>query len=165
MVSLARQLGLQDDECRQSGMAGLLHDIGKATIPEALLSKPGKLTDAEFEIMKSHPERGHAILLEARGASAQALEVCLHHHEKMDGSGYPHGLNEDTITLLARMGAVCDVYDAVTSNRPYRSGWDPGDAIMQMATWNGHFDPKVLTRLRLRPTSDTGVFSQAGASV
>jgi putative nucleotidyltransferase with HDIG domain len=144
MVSLARQLGQDEDQCRQAGLAGLLHDIGKALMPPEVLNKPGKLTEAEFKVMRSHPERGHVVLQEGRGAGPGALEVCLHHHEKMDGSGYPHKLAGDQISLLARMGAVCDVYDAITSNRPYKAGWDPGESIARMASWKGQFDPVVF---------------------
>jgi HD-GYP domain-containing protein (c-di-GMP phosphodiesterase class II) len=144
MVSLARQLGQNDDECRHAGKAGLLHDMGKALMPTAILNKPGKLTDDEFDVMRSHPERGHALLLEGRGASEAVLEVCLHHHEKIDGSGYPHKLQGEQVSLLARMGAVCDVYDAITSNRPYKAGWDPAESIARMASWKGHFDEQIF---------------------
>jgi putative nucleotidyltransferase with HDIG domain len=145
MVSLARQLGLDEARTRDAGLAGLLHDLGKAMMPSEVLNKPGKLTDAEFAIMKSHPTRGHELLLEGGTATEGALEVCLHHHEKMDGSGYPHGLRGDQITLLAKMGAVCDVYDAITSDRPYKNGWDPAESIRKMAEWRGtHFDDVVF---------------------
>jgi len=74
-----------------------------------------------------------------------ALDVCLHHHEKTDGSGYPKGLKDEEISLFAKMGAVCDVYDAITSNRPYKNGWDPAESLRKMAEWaNGHFDHKVF---------------------
>ena len=145
MVALSRALGLDEKLTREAGMAGLLHDLGKAMIPAAILNKPGKLTDEEFAIVKSHPERGHALLLEGGSASAGVLEVCLHHHEKMDGSGYPHRQTGDGISLLAKMGAVCDVYDAITSNRPYKAGWDPAESIKKMTAWcNGHFDQAVF---------------------
>ena len=144
MVALGRQLGAGDDECRQLGLAGLLHDLGKALMPTAVLNKPGKLTDAEFGVMRSHPERGHALLQESRGVGEAALEVCLHHHEKIDGSGYPHRLSGAALTRLARIGAVCDVYDAITSNRPYKAGWDPAESIARMASWKGHFDEAVF---------------------
>jgi HD-GYP domain-containing protein (c-di-GMP phosphodiesterase class II) len=76
---------------------------------------------------------------------ASTLDVCLHHHEKVDGSGYPHGLKGDGISLMAKMGAVCDVYDAITSNRPYKIGWDPAESLRKMAEWStGHFDQKVF---------------------
>jgi putative nucleotidyltransferase with HDIG domain len=145
MVSLARNLGLDDATTREAGMAGLMHDLGKAMMPMDVLNKPGKLTDAEFVIVKSHPERGHELLLEGGSASEAVRDVCLHHHEKMDGSGYPHRLKGDQISLLAKMGAVCDVYDAITSDRPYKAGWDPAESIRKMTAWcNGHFDEAVF---------------------
>ena len=145
MVALAQTLGLDDDACKEAGMAGLLHDIGKACLPLDILQKPGKLTDAEFDTVRRHPERGHALLLQGELTSAAVLDVCLHHHEKVDGSGYPHGLAGTDITLFARMGAVCDVYDAITSNRPYKTGWDPAESVARMLSWHGHFDEQVLT--------------------
>jgi HD-GYP domain-containing protein (c-di-GMP phosphodiesterase class II) len=144
MVSLARQLGHDDDACRAAGLAGLLHDLGKAVMPLDVLNKPGKLSDPEFEIIKSHPLRGHELLLEGRGAGDIALDVCLHHHERVDGSGYPHHLAGEQVSLHARMGAVCDVYDAITSNRPYKAGWDPAMSIARMASWQGHFDAAIF---------------------
>jgi HD-GYP domain-containing protein (c-di-GMP phosphodiesterase class II) len=144
MVSLGRTLGQSEAECREAGLAGLLHDLGKAVMPPKVLNKPGKLTDDEYAIMKTHPERGHEMLVEGRGAPEAALEVCLHHHERPDGRGYPHGLAGDQLSLLARMGAVCDVYDAITSNRPYKAGWDPAESIALMASWKGQFDPVVF---------------------
>jgi putative nucleotidyltransferase with HDIG domain len=144
MVALGRELGLSETECREAGMAGLLHDLGKAQMPLEVLNKPGKLTDAEFTVMRSHPVRGHEMLLEGRGVTEPVLDVVLHHHERIDGTGYPHRLPEAQITRLSRMGAVCDVYDAITSNRPYKAGWDPGESIARMASWKGHFDPLVF---------------------
>ncbi|NLZ42416.1 MAG: HD-GYP domain-containing protein [Comamonadaceae bacterium] len=144
MVALARRLGHDDAACRQAGLAGLVHDIGKALMPADVLQKPGALTDDEMGVMRTHPERGHALLAETGSTPASALEVTLHHHERVDGRGYPHGLAGERLTLLARMGAVCDVYDAITSNRPYKAGWDPAESIARMASWTGHFDKAVL---------------------
>jgi HD-GYP domain-containing protein (c-di-GMP phosphodiesterase class II) len=144
MVSLARQQGMDDEACRSVGLAGLLHDLGKALMPVEVLNKPGRLTDEEFAVMRTHPERGHELLLEGNAVGPDALEVCLHHHEKFDGSGYPHGLAGEAITQVARMGAVCDVYDAITSNRPYKMGWDPAESIARMASWKGHFDEAIF---------------------
>ena len=145
MVVLAKQLGLDEAKTRLAGLAGLMHDLGKAAMPPAVLNKPGKLTAAEFEIIKSHPVKGHAMLLMSDNFDTDTLDVCLHHHEKMDGSGYPEGLKGDAISLMAKMGAVCDVYDAITSNRPYKTGWDPAEALRKMAEWSkGHFDQKVF---------------------
>jgi HD-GYP domain-containing protein (c-di-GMP phosphodiesterase class II) len=144
MVTLGRELGLDDGACREAGLAGLMHDLGKAAMPLEILNKPGKLTPAEYEVMKSHPLRGHEMLVEGRGAPPGALDVCLNHHERLDGTGYPNRLPGESLSLLARMGAVCDVYDAITSNRPYKGGWDPAASIAAMASWNGHFDPAVF---------------------
>jgi HD-GYP domain-containing protein (c-di-GMP phosphodiesterase class II) len=126
-------------------MAGLLHDLGKSVMPLKILNKPGKLTDAEFEIMKGHPAEGHAMLLKGDTTDPVTLDVCLHHHERVDGTGYPKGLKRDEISLLAKMGAVCDVYDAITSNRPYKAGWDPAESLRKMAEWSkGHFELSVF---------------------
>jgi HD-GYP domain-containing protein (c-di-GMP phosphodiesterase class II) len=122
----------------------MLHDLGKAVMPLEVLNKPGRLTDEEFAIMKSHPTRGHEMLVEGGGAGAVVLDVCLHHHEKIDGSGYPKGLKGEQISLFAKMGAACDVYDAVTSARAYKDPWDPAEALRSMAQWKGHFDPTVF---------------------
>jgi HD-GYP domain-containing protein (c-di-GMP phosphodiesterase class II) len=145
MVALGREVGLTEDECRVAGLAGLMHDMGKAVMPLDVLNKPGKLTEEEFAVMRSHPERGHALLLEGRGAGAEVLDVCLHHHERVDGTGYPHRLTGDAISRVAKMGAICDVYDAITSNRPYKKGWDPAESIARMASWKGHFDSGLFT--------------------
>jgi HD-GYP domain-containing protein (c-di-GMP phosphodiesterase class II) len=145
MVSLARQLKLDEKQIREAGMAGLLHDLGKAMIPMEILNKPGKLTDEEFDLIKSHPAEGHRLLVEGGTVGEIPLDVCLHHHEKVDGRGYPHQLKDEQISIFAKMGAVCDVYDAITSNRPYKAGWDPAESIRKMTEWcNGHFDAKVF---------------------
>ncbi|WP_293661997.1 HD-GYP domain-containing protein [Rhodoferax sp. OV413] len=145
MVALAKQLGLSEAEIRSAGIAGLMHDLGKALMPTEVLNKPGKLTAAEFDIMKKHPEEGHRLLQGGFSVDPMVMDVCLHHHEKVDGSGYPKGLKGDEISIYAKMGAVCDVYDAITSNRPYKSGWDPAESLRKMAEWsNGHFDGKVF---------------------
>jgi HD-GYP domain-containing protein (c-di-GMP phosphodiesterase class II) len=144
MVALAKELDLSDAEIKQAGLAGLLHDIGKAGIPMEVLNKPGALTDEEFTLVKLHPERGHKLLLEANITDAVVLDVCLHHHEKVNGLGYPHQLKSDEMSLFAKMGAVCDVYDAITSNRPYKEGWEPGVSLQRMAQWADHFDDRVF---------------------
>ncbi|MBB3170111.1 HD-GYP domain-containing protein [Simiduia aestuariiviva] len=144
MIALARELGLSEAQVQQAGLAGLLHDMGKAQIPAAVLNKPGRLTDEEFAVVKAHPQKGYDMLLEAGSASAEVMDACLHHHEKVDGSGYPKGLKGDEITLLTKMTAICDVYDAITSNRPYKHGWDPAESVRKMAEWSGHFDERVF---------------------
>jgi len=145
MAALARQLGLDQAQVRLAAKAGLLHDMGKAMMPLEVLNKPGKLTGDEYAIMKLHPERGHELLLAGAVNEPEVLDVCLHHHERPDGTGYPHRLKDEQISLFAKMGAVCDVYDAITSNRPYKDGWDPAESIARMASWaNGQFDPVVF---------------------
>ena len=145
MIALSKQLGLSEQETRRAGIAGLLHDLGKALMPMEVLNKPGKLTDEEFAIIKKHPAEGHRLLLGNSGADEMMLDVVLHHHEKIDGTGYPKGLKGEEISLFAKMGAVCDVYDAITSNRPYKAGWPPSESLRKMAEWaKGHFDQRVF---------------------
>lgn len=145
MVVLARQLGLNKKQIHQAGLAGLLHDIGKTMTPLDIINKPGKLTDAEFQVMKNHTVDGYKILLESNGISDIALQVCLHHHEKVDGSGYPDKLTNEQIDLYTKMSAVCDMYDATTSIRAYKNGWEPAEAIRKMAEWsNRYFDLHVF---------------------
>lgn len=145
MVALAKQLGMTEEECKSAGFAGLMHDLGKMDIPLDILNKPGKLTDEEFDIVKQHPLQGFNRLKEAGLTDPHVLDVCLHHHEKLDGTGYPYGLKEENLSVLARMGAICDIYDAVTSNRPYKAGWDPAESLKKMSTWTkGHLDPHLF---------------------
>lgn len=144
MINLARHIGLPEGDIRVIGMAGLLHDIGKVAIPEEILDKPGRLTDEEVAIVREHPGRGHAMLVDSPDVSAIALDVCLHHHERIDGGGYPLGLAGNDVSIHARMGAICDVYDAVTSNRPYKRAWSANDALGRMLEWDGHFDDQLL---------------------
>ncbi|MGP4131234.1 HD-GYP domain-containing protein [Pantoea tagorei] len=143
MITLAQQLGLDDQQVRRVGMGGLLHDVGKAAVPLEILNKPGKLSDEEFEVMRQHPVTGVQMLMEA-GADEDLLDIALHHHEKYDGSGYPHRLKGEEISLYSRMAAVCDVYDALTSTRSYRKGWTPAEAMHNMLNWRGHFDQQIL---------------------
>lgn len=145
MIALSRQLGLDEQATREAGLAGLLHDVGKMGVPPEVLNKPGKLTSDEFALMKAHPAHGFRMLHRSPGITETALDVCLHHHEKMDGTGYPHQLNAESISQAARMGAVCDVYDAITSDRPYKAGWSPVESLRRMAEWsNGHFDNRIF---------------------
>ena len=122
-----------------------MHDIGKAVMPLEVLNKPGRLTEAEFDTMRTHPARGRELLEEGQGVTEPTLDVVLHHHERIDGTGYPKRLPAESISQLACMGAVCDVYDAITSNRPYKAGWDPAESIARMATWKGHFAPMMFS--------------------
>lgn len=145
MANLARRMDLDAGAQQELGTAGLLHDVGKMLIPKDILNKPGKLSVAETEVMRSHVVRGHELLKRGGNVPQVALEVCLSHHEKIDGTGYPEGLAGPRIGLAARMGAVCDVYDAVTSNRPYKEAWSPAECLASMFSWEGHFDEDVLS--------------------
>jgi putative nucleotidyltransferase with HDIG domain len=145
MIALARQLKLSPAEVREAGAAGLLHDIGKMAVPSDILNKPGKLSDDEFDTVRQHPQAGFDLLKQAGEVGEIAMDVCLHHHEKIDGSGYPHRLKGEQISLYARMGAICDVYDAVTSDRPYKQGWPAAESIKKMASWcDTHFDAQLF---------------------
>lgn len=146
MVALAKHMGMEAGAVRECGLGGLLHDIGKAVVPSDILNKPDRLSKAEFEAVKLHPVAGHALLCAAGGLPAVVTDICLHHHERYDGQGYPSGQAGAAISLEARMGAVCDVYDAITSHRPYKAPWSPPDALRRMADWtrDGHFDPAVF---------------------
>lgn len=144
MTALARELKLSEAEVKQAALAGLMHDMGKAGIPLQILNKPGALTDNEFDVIRQHPKIGYDMLLKANVSDPVTLDVCLHHHEKVDGSGYPEKLDAGQISVFAKMGAICDVYDAVTSNRAYKPAWEPGIALKRMASWAGHFDPVVF---------------------
>lgn len=146
MVSLARQLGMNEAVTRKTGLAGLLHDVGKMAIPDEILNKPGKLTDEEFAIVRNHPVAGHEMLIEGGAVDEVVLDVCRHHHEKVDGEGYPDSLAGESLSVFARMGAVCDVYDAITSNRPYKDGWCPAESLRRMAEWckYGQFDGLIF---------------------
>ena len=145
MIALGKQIDYQGN-FHKLGMSGLLHDIGKMSIPESVLNKEGKLTEKEFDIIKSHPREGFKILKEAKDNICDtARDVCLHHHERIDGKGYPDGLTAKEISLEAKMGAICDVYDAITSDRCYKKGWEPAESLKKMASWKkGHFDDQLF---------------------
>jgi HD-GYP domain-containing protein (c-di-GMP phosphodiesterase class II) len=118
--------------------------VGKAQVPAAVLNKPDTLNEEEWKMMRSHPERGYAMLQDTPDVTASALDAVLHHHEKIDGTGYPHKLPGEQIPELTRMTAICDVYDAVTSDRVYKPGWEPTVAVRKMAEWTGHFDDRIF---------------------
>ncbi len=135
-------LGAADIEALQRG--GLLHDIGKIGIPTMVIDKPGSLEPAELALIRRHPEVGARILAPIE-AFAAAIPVVLHHHEKYDGTGYPHGLSGEAIPYLARLLAVADVYDALVCDRPYRRGWGGEQAVTMIVESSGsHFDPGLV---------------------
>jgi response regulator RpfG family c-di-GMP phosphodiesterase len=149
---IAAELGLDAAEQELLKDAAPLHDIGKVGIPDHILLKPGKLDTAEFEIMKQHARIGHDIL---QGSASKLLQlgavIALSHHEKFDGSGYPGGLAGDAIPLCSRVVAVADVFDALTSARPYKPAWSVSDAIDYLKQQSGlHFDPRCVNALITR---------------
>ncbi len=145
MIALGKQMGFDNGLLKRLGMAGLLLDIGKTLLPLPLLNKQARLTDEEFEMMKSHPLLGYHLLQNLGVDDEIILDVCAHHHERMDGKGYPDWLPGEKISIYANMGTCCDVYDAITSERSYQTGWALGQAIRKMAEWQeGQFNRTVF---------------------
>ena len=126
-IDLAISVGLPPAQVREAGLVGLLHDVGKLEIPDEILKKPGRLTPEEFAVMETHTTRGYRLLSEAEGLDSLAPGV-RSHHERIDGCGYPAGLEGQEIPVVARLVSVCDAYDAMTIDRPYRPGMTDEDA-------------------------------------
>lgn len=146
MINLARRMKIDPALHHSIGLAGLLHDVGKGRIPTTLLDKAGPLTAEEMTVMQSHCMLGHDILISGDEPLPDiVLDVVLHHHERLDGTGYPDFKSRDSISTYARMAAICDVYDAVTSARPYKEIWSPAEAIEWMSDQPGQFDPEILS--------------------
>lgn len=145
-VAFGRALKLPREEIREFALGALLHDVGKAKVPDRILNKPGKLTDDEFIVMKSHAEHGTEVLSQAKGTiSPIALRAASEHHERYDGTGYPRGLKGDSISKYGQMMAIVDVYDAITSVRVYHKGMPPTDALRKLFEWGKfHFDPALV---------------------
>lgn len=143
---IAQQLGLPEEQCTTLFEAAPMHDIGKVGTPDMILLKPGRLDEFEFEIMKRHATIGHEILLRSGSPLLQvAAEIAHTHHEKFDGSGYPRQLAGEDIPLFGRIVAVADVFDALTSERPYKRAWSLEDAAKFLREWSGrHFDPQCV---------------------
>ncbi|AJG19649.1 HD-GYP domain-containing protein [Cupriavidus basilensis] len=133
MIALGRTLGLDNAAVQQLGLAGLVHDIGKISVPTHVLHKQGEMTAAEVAMVQRHPSVGYRVLNEAKLYSNIPLDVCMHHHERIDGRGYPFGLHGNEISVHAKIAAVCDAYDSLTSNRPGHQAWTPARALEYMA--------------------------------
>lgn len=144
MITFGRNLGFDEEKIRLLGLGGLVHDLGKMALPVELLRASGKLTTEELSLIRTHPERGHAMLVAVANMPKAILDICLYHHEKYDGSGYPSQLAGNSIPLVARVAAICDVYDALTTVRPYKRAWSQAEAIDTMLSSPGHFDPDLL---------------------
>jgi HD-GYP domain-containing protein (c-di-GMP phosphodiesterase class II) len=143
-VKLARVMGINDEALRHMRRGALLHDIGKMGIPDSILRKPARLTPEEMKIMREHPAYAYNLLKDI-SYLRDDLDIPYCHHEKWDGTGYPRGLKGEEIPLPARIFAVADVYDALTSDRPYRKGWEPAATIAYIRAESGsHFDPQVV---------------------
>jgi len=144
-ISIGIKLGFSTNELVEVATSGLLHDIGKLNIPINILNKPSKLTNEEFEVIKKHPENGYVQLGKQMILSSEELIGVFTHHEKYDGTGYPNGLAGENIHLFGRILAIADVYDAITSDRPYRKACFPNEAIeFMMSHANVHFDYELL---------------------
>jgi HD-GYP domain-containing protein (c-di-GMP phosphodiesterase class II) len=143
-VALGLRLGLSEDTLRAVARGGHLHDVGKIAIPDHILNKPGPLTPEERAVIETHPRVGHE-LVSPVPALEEVLPAVLHHHERWDGGGYPDGLKETEIPLIARVVAVADVWDALTSDRSYRPGMEPRTALSHIVAGRGtHFEPRVV---------------------
>jgi hypothetical protein len=143
-VQLGLRLGLDEDTLRALARGAYLHDVGKIAVPDQILNKPTDLTQAERDVIETHPRIGHELVLPS-ATLREALPVVLHHHERWDGSGYPERLRGKAIPLIARVAAVADVWDALTSDRSYRPGLPPQEALAHVAAGRGsHFDPAIV---------------------
>lgn len=142
---LCEALGMSDEEVWEVSNAAALHDVGKIMVPQEIINKPGKLTDEEFEIIKTHVMYGKKLLEKSNGELMQvSADIAFHHHERYDGKGYM-GVKGDDINLYARCVSVADVFDALVSKRPYKKAWDPADAKNEIISQRGRqFDPAIV---------------------
>jgi len=156
-VELGEELGIPAARLRLLAIGGLLHDVGKLSVPDAILQKPGPLDDDEFAVIKQHPERGEELLKELGGFDASVERLVLDHHERLDGTGYPRGLTADDLDLETRILTVADVYDALVSPRVYRPAWSVDRALALMHEESGTaFDPRCVEALVLIVERDAG---------
>ena len=147
MTTFAVEMGLDEELVHQVAIGGMVHDIGKTLVPDAVLNKPGKLENEEFVVMKRHVDHSGELLKEHLGLSQAAVDVAMMHHERMDGSGYPLGLKGDQISLIGQMSAIVDVYDALTSVRVYKDAWQPSVTLKKLLEWSPHhFNGELVQR-------------------
>ena len=147
-VAFAQHLGMREDDQRRLARAALLHDVGKAFIPVALLDKPGALTDAEMDEMREHPRRGYDALAAQGGFPPEMLDVVLHHHEFLDGTGYPNGLSGNQISDIVRLTTIVDIYAALVEKRAYRLQFTHANAFSMMEQMGGQLDQQLLQAFR-----------------
>jgi len=144
-LAFGRHLDLTDDELNLLGIGALLHDIGKMKVPNDIINKPGKLTDEEFSIMKSHVPHGVRILEDTHGIASASIDVARFHHERFQGGGYAQGIKGDQIGLFGSIGAIVDCYDAISSDRSYHNGLSAHDALTKMYSWRDRdFQPLMV---------------------
>ena len=143
-VAFAQHLGMREDDQRRLVRAALLHDVGKAFVPSALLDKPGKLTDEEMAEVRQHPRRGYDALAAQGGFPPEMLDVILHHHEFLDGSGYPNGLSSNQISDIVRLTTIVDIYAALVEKRAYRMPFTHSRAFTMMEGMGGKLDQQLL---------------------
>jgi putative nucleotidyltransferase with HDIG domain len=145
LVAFGRGMKLPREAIKEMAMGGLLHDVGKARIPDNILNKPAKLSDDEFSRMQSHVTQGVVLLQQADGVSEIAMRVAAEHHERFDGTGYPDKLAGEKISMYGQMAAIVDVYDAISSERVYHKGMPPTQALKKLLEWSSHhFDPQLV---------------------
>jgi HD-GYP domain-containing protein (c-di-GMP phosphodiesterase class II) len=162
-VAIGERLGLPQGRLRQLALGGLLHDIGKLSVPDHILNKPGQLTNEEFAEIRRHPSAGRALLTELGGFSGLVLELVENHHERLDGSGYPHGVTAHELDIAVRILTVADVYDALTAKRVYRDAWPVNRALALLDDETGTaFDPKYVSALRSIITQQAPTLTEAG---
>ena len=154
LVHFARHLRLEEEQVQLLGVAGLVHDIGKLAIPTEILYKTAALTAEERRIVMQHPAVGYDLLKRQAGMPQVVLDICRHHHERMDGKGYPDRLSGDALSVFVRMSTICDVYEAVTSVRPYKKPWSSSQALNWMLEHSDYFDIPLLWKFILSLDSE-----------
>jgi putative two-component system response regulator len=164
-AALGRHVGLPEDQVTALRRAGVVHDVGKIAIPDAIILKPTSLSPDEWKLMREHPVIGERICAPLKSFRA-VLPIIRHHHEKLDGSGYPDGLKEDQIPIAAQVLQIVDVYDALTTVRPYKPAFSITDALQTMKTEvaEGWWDPRIFDEFERFIRSGTADFLARGAT-
>jgi HD-GYP domain-containing protein (c-di-GMP phosphodiesterase class II) len=163
-VAIGEHLGLPEGRLRQLAVGGLLHDVGKLSVPNEILNKPGRLTDDEFDEIRRHPGAGRELLTELGGFSPLVLDLVESHHERLDAGGYPHRVPAGDLDLEVRVLTVADVYDALTADRVYREAWPAERALALLDDETGRaFDPECVAALRAIVASEQPALSPVPA--